>query len=355
MATAAKKAPAKARKATPAPPKVKAKATRKVTPKSEVTPPSGTKSKKSSQDILNEYIMPLVKQLNDLGIPTSARGRTSGAEFLLAKGQGIPGQVLVYLSDIPQVTVYGDAQRHQAVLKVVEKNRTLTFPYSRMSWEYDKAAIGTPVKVAEYDLRRSVKMQLPENTVWTHNITYQTAPKNDRLQHKGTITAKVPGSTMYFLVGIDESSVFISELPKAVTSVAGAHKLLRPEGVTSKALRQGEWFFEPVDKLTTERIEQYLKGDEAPKNNRAKRLRTNQTLGMTRSRNVTLETYALELALPTTHTVAEAVKLNNVCYARGKVSDRRLGHHDSLELKTWHRIYRNGEVVSTVAKQRSYD
>jgi hypothetical protein len=55
-----------------------------------------------------------------------------------------------------------------------------------------------------------------------------------------------PETTTAFLVGIDESSHFISQLPELATSVEEAHEILKPEGLGDNYLRQGEWFFVPV-------------------------------------------------------------------------------------------------------------
>ena len=54
-----------------------------------------------------------------------------------------------------------------------------------------------------------------------------------------------------YLMGHDETALFIAELPARVTNVTQAHECLKPAAVktrqrTSKVKRQGEWFFLPV-------------------------------------------------------------------------------------------------------------
>lgn len=55
------------------------------------------------------------------------------------------------------------------------------------------------------------------------------------------VERKTPNVKRHFLVGHDEREYFISQLPRAVTTVARAHEILRPR--TGAVERQGEWFF----------------------------------------------------------------------------------------------------------------
>ncbi len=47
----------------------------------------------------------------------------------------------------------------------------------------------------------------------------------------------------HFLCGMDESHLFIAQLPRPAPTVAAAHRVLRPEEIAPKVKRQGEWFF----------------------------------------------------------------------------------------------------------------
>ena len=61
---------------------------------------------------------------------------------------------------------------------------------------------------------------------------------------------RTPGSTRYYLCGIDERQLFIAQVPKHITTVAMAHKELKGATVETadgkapgRTIRQGEFFF----------------------------------------------------------------------------------------------------------------
>lgn len=79
---------------------------------------------------------------------------------------------------------------------------------------------------------------------------------------------KTPGSVRHYLLGVDERQLFIAELPKAVTSVAEAHRSLKSNTVTfaegragGKTLRQGEWFFVEATEEEKESISRAIKNN----------------------------------------------------------------------------------------------
>ncbi|HEY1954362.1 MAG TPA: hypothetical protein VGH28_02090 [Polyangiaceae bacterium] len=47
----------------------------------------------------------------------------------------------------------------------------------------------------------------------------------------------------HFLCGMDESHLFIAQLPRPVPTVADARRALRPTEIAPETKRQGEWFF----------------------------------------------------------------------------------------------------------------
>ncbi len=69
------------------------------------------------------------------------------------------------------------------------------------------------------------------------------------------VTRKNSGFLRKYLMGMDESHLFIAELPKnlgVVNKIKDAHKVLKPDAVlenekdTNRIKRQGEWFFIPA-------------------------------------------------------------------------------------------------------------
>ena len=132
-----------------------------------------------------------------------------------------------------------------------------------------------------------------------------------------------PETTTAFLVGIDESSYFISQLPELVTSVEEAHEILKPEGLGDNYLRQGEWFFVPVtDPLVVEDLDDRLR--------RSLNRRGSAVFG--------------EMERHSSHQ-GIAVTAYGGRYAIGPIVDTRKGHHKLLMLDGWHKVMRNTEVV----------
>ncbi|MFX0033072.1 MAG: hypothetical protein ACFE9P_10435, partial [Candidatus Hermodarchaeota archaeon] len=77
------------------------------------------------------------------------------------------------------------------------------------------------------------------------------------------VTRRTSSLTRKYLVGMDETHLFISELPQegAINKVKEAHKVLKPEYIimsekdNQRIRRQGEWFFVPVTEKELKLIE----------------------------------------------------------------------------------------------------
>lgn len=140
--------------------------------------------------------------------------------------------------------------------------------------------------------------------------------------HVATIERKTPADRRAFLVGIDERAHFIAQLPEMSAMVEAAHAVLRPAGISDRAVRQGEWFLDPVDDATQTRLEAGLA-----------------------SRVLICEH---EKPLPdnktgSPHVVDAMVKLKDVTYVRGML--RQAPRHAPLGLGTrFHTIHRNREI-----------
>lgn len=66
--------------------------------------------------------------------------------------------------------------------------------------------------------------------------------------HKGrpygaNVIRRTPSAKRHFLCGLDESHLFIAQLPGGVSTVRGAHEALRSVPDDKSTVRQGEWFF----------------------------------------------------------------------------------------------------------------
>jgi hypothetical protein len=168
-----------------------------------------------------------------------------------------------------------------------------------------------------------------------------------------TITRKTSSQKRHFLCGVDERQLFICQLPKAVSTVREAHRILKStdvlfaEGKASKVIRQGEWFFlEP----TVEEKRAIENGLDSKLVNIEKKapigpFASGQVRGGRRVRQfggnphtadelMVFSGKALEHGFP--------VRARDL-FVRGKV---RHVDHATVEFKSWKKVIRNTEPVS---------
>ncbi|MFA5276494.1 MAG: hypothetical protein WC417_06360 [Candidatus Omnitrophota bacterium] len=76
----------------------------------------------------------------------------------------------------------------------------------------------------------------------------------------------------YYICGMDEGSYFVSQLPRKVTTISGAYKMLKPYKVQQaekdglRVIRQGEWFFIPRPDIKIKE-KQFVKSGTLPREN----------------------------------------------------------------------------------------
>jgi hypothetical protein len=133
-----------------------------------------------------------------------------------------------------------------------------------------------------------------------------------------------PGSMRRYLCGMDESHLFIAQVPGG-TTVRDAHRELKPAAVRDaersrpgRILRQGEWFFVPPPEGEREVLALHLR--EMPY-----ALRRRESLG----------------GNGRPHVADEVVRIADRVYARGSI---RHPDHKTLLLDGWRRVHRNAEV-----------
>jgi hypothetical protein len=75
----------------------------------------------------------------------------------------------------------------------------------------------------------------------------QPVPPRTRVVHEDKRVRVIEQFTSerkrHFLCGMDESHLFIAQLPRPAPTVAEAHRVLRPADLRDEERRQGEWFF----------------------------------------------------------------------------------------------------------------
>lgn len=286
----------------------------------------------------------LVTKLDRFNVPALAyqRGPNGPATFTMAIKTG---ELYVWAGSA-DITVAGSKQHRQAVINVTEKKRSVTKEVTVKTHGYGVHIPGD----REFQANFPVAFPSGAKVEWTvkdkkHAPSKGEKDKSDvgyvQRTYKAKVTAKVPETKQCFLVGYDEHALFVSMLPKQVKTVAEAHALLRPKGVSENAVRQGEWFFDPVA----------------------------DTLGNALDRALRRNTGSMQFGAPdgtrygrsTTHRCC-TMEFRNKVYAIGYVLDVRgektETHHEPLWLNDWHRVTKNTEVEpprSMGRQRRSFD
>lgn len=254
------------------------------------------------------------------------------------------------------ITISVDEDLRQAVLNVTEKPRTVKSSVN--IWCY---TIGSnPKKYTEEQLAKEVSKKV--NGRYSNDAKKAKKEKAVMMKYLRSIAIKVPGSRMKvtgysrleksgsvtvnlkftakstttsFLVGFDhdaQNRPFICQLRDVVSTVKQAHESLKPKNVKLKSgyKRQGEWFFNPVNKELAQKLTRKIhKAMVAPLDGR---LQWN----------------------PSSHR-AMTITHDKKRYAIGQVKDIRRGKHKPLMLDKWHEVVRNNEVRVTNQQSTTWD
>lgn len=233
------------------------------------------------------------------------------------------------LKHLPKVEVLATSNKHRQVIILIEeaaRSMTREVKFSNYAAE-----------VVERAWQTNFGVSLPESAVFTvKNVKHREWEASDyptgtkptighgRWEHTATVTAKVPATKLYFLVGYDENHMFISCLPKKAESVDEAHRILLPKEVkgVKNYLRQGEFFFIPAtekeleliadaDASTDDNYPLYLQKDGRDSDHEA------QVVASVRKKNLLLD------------------------FCTGKVYNER---HKQLFLNGWYKVVVNNEV-----------
>lgn len=208
-------------------------------------------------------------QLVKVGINTTVRFRRVGREdfellslnlnpkrdtfSIIINRTLVSGKKRANFENVNLSVVSLDKKYRQAVLELSEPAREITRKVKLYS-DAKKPNKSTIVSHFDLTLPPGTKFKVGERIKYEekYNLYYLQA---------WLVTAIVPESKSYFLVGYDESHLFVSMLPKKVDSVADAHLALMPPEVygRSDVLRQGEFFLIPATEKELKKIEATLR------------------------------------------------------------------------------------------------
>ena len=143
-------------------------------------------------------------------------------------------------------------------------------------------------------------------------------------------TQKTPNFLRKYLMGMDESHLFIAELPKnlgPINKIKDAHKILKPNNVlvkekeTNRIKRQGEWFFIPTTQTEIELIEE-----------NSNLIEKKTPLGNNTGKS------------GNSHIADQLLNIHENQYVSGKISHVE---HKTMKLQGWFKVIRNNEARAT--------
>ena len=280
----------------------------------------------------------LIPALHEVGIKakeySNPKSIGNDAEFFISTSAGGRGILLKKGIDIGLKIATNDKHR-QAVLNVTEKPRTVVRTYNFTCAAFNNVKSG--ITKASYaagvaaTARNSNPLVIPGATLtYTKPVLAAKQPKDKTLaRYEVTVSAEVKETrTNTFLMGMDETSHFISILPKQVQSVEEAHDLLKPAELkdAKDVKRQGEFFFTPVEQSE---VEDYIKDNK------------NHVI----RKGVTLEDRSNHHAGEAVVNLGKWGTVTKVIYVRGLIYDKRGYRHAPIHLdEVWHKVTRNKEV-----------
>jgi hypothetical protein len=149
--------------------------------------------------------------------------------------------------------------------------------------------------------------------------------------------------SMLYLMGLDERQLFIARLPKAITTVAEAHKSLKATEVITaegkalgKTIRQGEWFFINATQEEIDEINKLVKQNIVV-------IKKKYPIG---HRGIQVNSHVADEGVnmpPARLSHGFSVRDREEIFVRGAVRHR---DHETIKLGNWRKVIRNTEPQS---------
>lgn len=301
----------------------------------------------------NDDLLPI---LTSAGIKAKEYANPSsiGVKGTFVIGTSSAGRgILIRNTPAATIEVATDSNKKQAVLNVVEKPLD-TIRKVKITLSKQESSLTDLVHqhFVRAKLRNNFPTYIPGARMTVTNIKVDKKLQDGKTIVSGDVRAKV-GRTreVSFLIGMDETSHFISVLPEKVETVEKAHESLKPKNLPNieGIKRQGEFFFIPT---TNEVVEEFMK----------------QTKKEVR-RSVPLEkdsNHIAQYAIPVdirnnTRGMHFSLSQNQmyqkgVHFVKGLIYDKRGYRHAPTDLgEQWHTVMRNEEKRPPRQVARRYD
>ncbi len=292
----------------------------------------------------------LAKDMSSHGVQTTPYKRgpfQSGSIF--GMGRDRDGTIRIWQGDSEaEIVAHSDVQR-QVVLRMYENSRSIKTNIKLSNF-------GKGIEKARWDefdtnqqrqrIRSSIRLSIPglrirswePTTIKKNTIGWkQDGPEVDHV-NTFNVAGYAPKHESHFLIGYDEKTTFICELPKAVTSIRNAHQSLRPDDLRRGFKRQGEWFFEPATPEELTAIEEHF-------SNPRRTMAVSGIYSSGKRPNSWIRNNENHKSI--------CIAVDKQTYAIGPVRDNRQDHHSVLMLANWHRVRRNQEVLNNADTART--
>ncbi len=191
------------------------------------------------------------------------------------------------------------------------------------------------IRVIDADSRNQQVILLVNEPERKYTVRFWDRNEQDWKYYK----QKSPGFLRKYLMGMDESHLFIAELPNnlgSINKIKDAHKILKPEDVlekeknTNRIKRQGEWFFIPATREEIQIIEE-----------NANLIEKKMPIGINFWR------------FGNSHTADLLINIKEKQFVTGKIAHVE---HKTLKLHGWFKVARNNEArTSAISGNQIYN
>lgn len=177
---------------------------------------------------------------------------------------------------------------------------------------------GNDIRVVDTDSKNRQVILLVNEPGREYTVSIWDNKKADWVYH----TQRSPNFIRKYLMGMDESHLFIAELPNnlgPINKIKDAHKILKPNNVlekeknTNRIKRQGEWFFIPATLKEVELIEE---------------------------NSILIEKKTRLPSSGNSHIADQLINIQENQFVSGKITHVE---HKTLKLQGWFKVIRNNE------------
>jgi len=303
----------------------------------------------------NDELLPI---LTSVGIKAKEYANPSsvGVKGTFVIGTESAGRgILIRNTPTAKIEIATNEEKRQAVLNIVEEPLNSVRKVKVTLTKEEIKAIGTNIHsyVVTNKLRNNFPVYIPGANLSVANVKISKKLPDGKAIVSGDVRASMGRKReISFLIGMDETSHFISVLPKKVKTVEEAHESLKPKNLPKVAgiKRQGEFFFVPT---TNEVVEEFMKQTK-------KEVR--RSVPLEKDSNHVAQ-YAIPVAIRKVvkRHAFDSVSQNDMYqkgthFVRGLIYDKRGYRHAPTDLgETWHTVMRNEEKRPPRAVARRYD